>query len=101
MANLNDSRDKSSIINLILNKPTKLSKEQERAVLSKDRFLKVIAGAGTGKTETLTRRIAYYLLVEGAQPSEIVAFTFTEKAAQSMKDRIYRRVESSRTCCHR
>jgi DNA helicase-2/ATP-dependent DNA helicase PcrA len=94
MANMNDSRDKTDIINQILNTPIKLSEEQERAVVSKNHFFKVIAGAGAGKTETLTRRIAYLLLVEEAQPSEIVAFTFTEKAAQSMKDRIYQRVEA-------
>jgi DNA helicase-2/ATP-dependent DNA helicase PcrA len=77
----------------ILEKPTKLSDDQARAVVSKARYNRIIAGAGAGKTETLTRRIAYLLLVEGVQPSEIVAFTFTEKAAQSMKSRIYGRVE--------
>jgi len=51
-----------------------------------------VAGAGAGKTETLTRRIVYILLVEGASPRSIVAFTFTEKAAQSMKSRIYQRI---------
>ena len=89
-----NSKDKSAIVHEILHKPTRLSRDQELAVLSKVRFLKVIAGAGAGKTETLTRRIAYLLLVEEAHPSEIVAFTFTEKAAQSMKDRIYQRVEA-------
>ncbi len=53
----------------------------------------MVAGAGAGKTETITRRIAYLLLVDGAAPSSIVAFTFTEKAAKSMKSRIYQRVE--------
>ena len=76
-----------------MEKPAKLSDDQARAVLSKARYNRIIAGAGAGKTETLTRRIAYLLLVEGVQPSEIVAFTFTEKAAQSMKSRIYGRVE--------
>ena len=42
----------------IINKPKQLTKEQSEAVLSKDRYIKVIAGAGTGKTVTLTRRIA-------------------------------------------
>ncbi|HHY76719.1 MAG TPA: ATP-dependent helicase, partial [Firmicutes bacterium] len=51
----------------------------------------IVAGAGAGKTETLTRRIVY-LLASGAPPESIVAFTFTEKAAASMKERIYTRV---------
>ena len=77
----------------IINKPKQLTKEQSEAVLSKDRYIKVIAGAGTGKTETLTRRIAYLLLVENVPPASIVAFTFTERAAQSMKERIYETIE--------
>jgi len=76
----------------IVTQPNKLSKEQSDAVLAEERFIKVIAGAGAGKTETLTRRIAYLLLVKKIKPSEIVAFTFTEKAARSMKDRIYQRI---------
>jgi DNA helicase-2/ATP-dependent DNA helicase PcrA len=51
------------------------------AVLSQSRCNRVIAGAGAGKTETLTRRIIYLILAEGAEPSSIVAFTFTERAA--------------------
>ena len=81
------------LIDEILNKPYKLSKDQEKAVLSKSRYNRIIAGAGAGKTETLTRRIAYLLLVEKVKPAQIVAFTFTEKAARSMKSRIYQRVE--------
>ena len=76
----------------ILNTPSKLSEDQKKAVLSNSRYNKIIAGAGAGKTETLTRRIVYLLAVEEVKPSSIVAFTFTEKAAQSMKSRIYRRV---------
>ncbi|HEX9430783.1 MAG TPA: ATP-dependent DNA helicase [Candidatus Bathyarchaeia archaeon] len=72
--------------------PYPLSREQERAVTSKARHVRIVAGAGAGKTETLSRRIVYLLLVEGCQPSEIVAFTFTDRAAQGMKDRVYRRV---------
>jgi len=81
------------LVKEVLNKPTKLSKDQEKAVLSKSKYNRIIAGAGAGKTETLTRRIAYLILVEGVEPSSIVAFTFTEKAAQSMKSRIYQRIE--------
>jgi DNA helicase-2/ATP-dependent DNA helicase PcrA len=83
----------NGLLKAILEKPSKLSDDQAHAVLSKSRYNRIIAGAGAGKTETLTRRIAYLLLVEGVQPSEIVAFTFTEKAAQSMRSRIYGRIE--------
>jgi DNA helicase-2/ATP-dependent DNA helicase PcrA len=76
----------------ILRKPSKLSEDQKNAVLSKSTYNRVIAGAGAGKTETLTRRIVYLLLAKTAEPSSIVAFTFTERAAQSMKSRIYQRV---------
>ena len=69
-----------------------LSEDQKRAVLSKSRYNRILAGAGAGKTETLTRRIAYLLLVKKVEPMSIVAFTFTEKAAQSMKSRIYQRI---------
>ncbi|KAF5092039.1 ATP-dependent DNA helicase Rep [anaerobic digester metagenome] len=52
----------------------------------------MIAGAGAGKTETLTRKIVSLLLVDQVDPASLVAFTFTEKAAANMKSRIYRRV---------
>jgi len=82
-----------NIVNEIIEKPFSLSDEQTEAVLTDSEYTRVIAGAGAGKTETITRRIAYLLLVKGVEPSSIVAFTFTEKAAQSMKSRIYQRVE--------
>ena len=87
-----DKMRKASILKAILETPKPLSEEQKRAVISKKRYLRIVAGAGTGKTETLTRRTAYLLLYEEEQPSSIVAFTFTERAAQSMKSRIYERV---------
>jgi len=80
------------LVEEILRKPSKLSIDQMNAVLSESKYNRVIAGAGAGKTETLTRRIVYLLLAEAAEPSSIVAFTFTERAAQSMKSRIYQRV---------
>ena len=83
---------KSALVEKILSTPSCLSEDQKKAVLSKSRYNRIIAGAGAGKTETLTRRIAYLLAVEEVKPSSIVAFTFTEKAAQSMKSRVYRRV---------
>jgi DNA helicase-2/ATP-dependent DNA helicase PcrA len=53
----------SSIVDKILDGPPKLSDNQRKAVLSRSRYNRIIAGAGAGKTETLTRRIAYLLLV--------------------------------------
>lgn len=83
----------NKILKEIINKPKPLSKDQKKAVISKKKYIRVVAGAGTGKTETLTRRIIYLLLYSKVEPKEIVAFTFTEKAAQSMKSRIYERIK--------
>jgi len=77
---------------LVLDNPKPLSSSQRAAVRSRNTRIRVIAGAGAGKTETLTRKIVHLLLVEQIDPSSIVAFTFTKKAAQSMKTRIYDRV---------
>lgn len=70
-----------------------LTPEQKEIVTSTSKYIRVIAGPGTGKTETLTQRILYLLFNHGAIPSSIVAFTFTEKAAQSLKSRIYSRTQ--------
>ena len=78
----------------ITNSPTKLSNDQAAAVVSPSRHIKVVAGAGTGKTEILTRRIAYLLLYKHADPKSIVAFTFTDKAAEEIKSRVYDHVLS-------
>jgi len=75
------------------NKQKPLSEDQEKAVRSDARYIRILAGAGAGKTETLTRRILYLLLYKNINPEEIVAFTFTEKAAQSMKNRIYQSIQ--------
>ncbi len=65
-----------------------LNKEQIEAVTHKDGPLLIIAGAGTGKTSVITRRIAWLVSESLAKPEEILALTFTDKAAMQMQDRV-------------
>ena len=65
-----------------------LNPEQLRAVTHGDGPLLVVAGAGTGKTQVITRRIAWLIATRRAKPSEILALTFTEKAAAEMQLRV-------------
>lgn len=65
-----------------------LTPRQRDAVSSSKRRLLVIAGAGSGKTEVMARRVAWWTAVDGVSKDSVAAFTFTERAAEEMKFRI-------------
>ena len=65
-----------------------LNKEQLESVISKDQYLRVVAGAGSGKTRVLTYRIANLIVNENVVPRNIMAVTFTNKAAKEIKERV-------------
>src|SRR4029077_20221720 len=65
-----------------------LNLPQAAAVTHETGPLLIIAGAGTGKTTVITRRIAYLIATRRARPSEILALTFTDKAAAEMEERV-------------
>lgn len=69
-----------------------LNEKQKEAVLYNDGPLLIIAGAGAGKTKTLTSKVAYLIEELGVSPYSILAITFTNKAAKEMKDRIYSQI---------
>src|SRR3989338_7833074 len=66
----------------------KLNKEQLEAVRHRSGPLLIIAGAGTGKTTVVTERVKWLIEKDLAKPQEILALTFTEKAAREMEERV-------------
>ena len=65
-----------------------LNPAQHDAVIHRDGPMLVVAGAGSGKTRVLTHRIAHLIQEDNINPFQILAITFTNKAAQEMKDRV-------------
>ena len=71
-----------------------LNSRQREAVEATEGRIRVVAGAGTGKTKALTHRYAYIVNVLGIDPANILCLTFTNKAAAEMRSRISEMVQS-------
>lgn len=74
-----------------------LNENQLKAVTTKSQYVRVIAGAGSGKTKVLTTRIAHIIDAWGIDPKRVLAITFTNKAAGEMKERVNKLLGSDTT----
>ncbi|MDP3987892.1 MAG: UvrD-helicase domain-containing protein [Candidatus Levybacteria bacterium] len=72
-----------------------LNKEQQKAVLQTDGPMIILAGAGSGKTRVLTYKVLYLIEEKKAQPDDILMITFTNKAANEMKERVQKSLKNS------
>ena len=76
------------MVNQIKTDLSSLNDKQREAVVSEDKRLLVLAGAGSGKTKTLLQKLIYLIEEKGISPSNILAITFTKNATNEMIDRL-------------